>query len=144
MSDIEFRFKKTKGRPGAQIIGTIVSVTGRCWMGQKVGDTFELDGTVTGGLCGHLYHTIYPYLIMLEYGGGFPNDTANEWPGSQPELVCPDAYNQVRIQLRRGGIPEGRHPLYVKEMEREEKKWRKKLGKDSDRRVAEKPKKGQN
>jgi uncharacterized repeat protein (TIGR04076 family) len=137
--EIEFRFKKTKGRPGALIVGTIVGVKGRCWMGQKVGDTFELDGTVTGGLCGHLYHSIYPYLIMLEYGGSFPDDVADEWPGDRPEFVCPDAYNQVRIQLRRADTPEGRHPLYIKEMERDEKQWRRKLAKESTRKVAEKP-----
>lgn len=50
MSEIKFRFKETKGRPGAKIIGTIVSVKGRCWMGQKVGGTFELSGDKTNGM----------------------------------------------------------------------------------------------
>ena len=144
MSEAEFRFKETKGRPGALIIGTITDVKGRCWMGQKVGDTFELDGTHTGGLCGHLYHSIYPYLIMLEYGASFPDDAENEWPGDRPEFICPDTYNQVRIQLRRKDTGGERHPLYIKEMEREEKKWRKKLGKASGRKAAEEPTKGGN
>jgi uncharacterized repeat protein (TIGR04076 family) len=112
-----FQFKKTVGEPGAKIIGTIVSVKRHCWMGQKVGDTFELSGNKTGGLCGHLYHTIYPYLIMLEYGGGFPDDVANDWPGDRPEFICPDVHNQVRIQLRREGTEEGRHPLYDNDRE---------------------------
>jgi len=107
-----FEFKKTLGEPGVKIIGTIMSVKGRCWMGQKAGDAFELSGNKTGGLCGHLFHTIYPYLIMLEYGGSFPDDPANEWPGDRPEFICPDAYNQVRIQLRREDADPERHLLY--------------------------------
>ena len=110
-----FEFRKTLGEPGAKIIGTIISVKGRCWMGQKAGDTFELSGNKTGGLCGHLFHTIYPYLIMLEYGGSFPDDAANEWPGDRPEFIFPDAYNQVKIQLRPEGTEPGRHFLYEKD-----------------------------
>jgi len=117
MENKEFQFKQTLGRPGATILGTIVSVKRRCWMGHKAGDTFELSGNATGGLCGHLYHSIYPYLIMLEYGGSFPDDAANEWPGDRPEFVCPDVHNQVRIQLRHEGTEPGRHPLYDQDRE---------------------------
>ena len=108
----DFEFKETLGEPGAEVIGTIISVKRKCWMGNVPGRTFNLSGNKTDGLCGHLYHSIYPYLIMLEFGGGFPDDAANEWAGDYPEFICPDAYNQVRIQLRRAGTEEKRHELY--------------------------------
>ncbi len=117
MTRRKIQFKETLGRPGATVIGTIVSVKRRCWNGHKVGDTFELNGVEQNELCGHLYHTLYPYIIMLEYGGSFPDDAANEWPGERPEFICPDTHNQVRIQLRPEGTEPGRHPLYKKERE---------------------------
>ena len=108
----KFEFKETLGEPGSEVIGTIISVKRKCWMGNVPGRKFRLSGSKTDGLCGHLYHAIYPYLVMLEFGGGFPDDAANEWPGDYPEFICPDAYNQVRIQLRRADMKEKRHELY--------------------------------
>ena len=84
---------------GYTIIGTIKNVKGFCHMGHKKGDKIELDGHNTGGLCGFFYHDIFPYIIMLQFGGSFPK----EWGGDPDvvELECMDRFNAVKIELRR-------------------------------------------
>lgn len=83
---------------GYRVVGTITGAKGNCSWGHKVGDTFELSGHNTAGLCGFFYHDIFPYLIMLQFGGGFPK----EW--GDPDVVevqCVDLSNAVKIELRR-------------------------------------------
>ncbi len=84
---------------GYRVVGTIKAVKGTCSAGHKVGDKLELSGHNTAGLCGFFYHDIYPYLIMLQFGGSFPA----EWGGDQDvvELDCMDKWNLVTIELRR-------------------------------------------
>lgn len=83
---------------GYRVVGTIKAVKGSCSHGHKVGDELELSAHNTAGLCGFLYHDIYPYLVMLQFGGSFPA----EW-GDQDvvELDCMDKWNLVTIELRR-------------------------------------------
>ena len=83
---------------GYRVVGTIKAVKGTCSAGHKVGDKLELSGHNTAGLCGFFYHDIYPYLIMLQFGGSFPA----EW-GDQDvvELDCMDKWNLVTLELRR-------------------------------------------
>ena len=83
---------------GHRIVGTITSIKGQCSAGHKVGDKLELSAPSTAGLCGLFYHDICPYIIMLQFGGGFPLE------GEVPnviELECMDRANAVRIELRR-------------------------------------------
>ena len=83
---------------GYRVVGTIKSVNGDCPLGHKVGHKFELSGHSSGGLCGFLYHDIFPYLIMLQFGGALPA----EW--GDPDVVtldCPDQEHLVTIELRR-------------------------------------------
>ena len=83
---------------GNRVIGTIKAVKGTCSAGYKVGDQLELSGHSSGGLCGFLYHDIFPYVIMLQFGGGFPP----EW--GDPDVVevdCMDKANAVTIELHR-------------------------------------------
>jgi uncharacterized repeat protein (TIGR04076 family) len=83
---------------GYKVIGTIKTVKGHCNAGHKVGDVIELSGHNTGGLCGFFYHDIFPYIIMLQFGGSFPP----EW--GDPDVVvmdCMDRWNTVTIELRR-------------------------------------------
>ncbi len=83
---------------GYRVLGTIKSVTGTCAAGHKVGDVLSLSARNTGGLCGYLYHSVFPYLVMLQFGGGFPPEWGN------PEVVqmdCIDKANLVTIELRR-------------------------------------------
>ena len=83
---------------GYRLVGTIKAVKGACYIGHKVGEKFELSGHQSGGLCGFLYHDIFPYIIMLQFGGGFPP----EWGDTDViALDCLDKNNLVTIELRR-------------------------------------------
>ncbi len=81
---------------GHKITGTIKAVKGSCSFGHKAGDKLEISGYSPGGLCGFFYHDIFPYIVMLQFGGSFP------W-GDQDvlELECMDRTNAVTLELRR-------------------------------------------
>lgn len=81
---------------GYKVIGTITRVKGACSYGHKVGDRFELSGYTADGLCGFFYHDLYPYIIMLQFGGKFPD----AWGGDVMQFECMDRANAVRIELR--------------------------------------------
>lgn len=83
---------------GYRVVGTIKAVKGSCNAGHKAGDQVDLSVHNTGGLCGSFYHSIFPYVIMLQMGGGFPA----EW-GNPDVLVadCIDKMNAVTIELKR-------------------------------------------
>jgi uncharacterized repeat protein (TIGR04076 family) len=80
---------------GYKVIGTITGLKGTCAMGHKVGDRFELSGYTSAGLCGFFYYAIYPYIMMLQFGGKWPD----EWGGDVLEFDCPDRYNALTIKL---------------------------------------------
>lgn len=87
-----------KERIGYRVVGTIKEVKGFCSAGHKVGDQFELSGHNTSGICGFFYHDIFPYVIMLQFGGAFPAEWGNL---DVVELECMDRANAVKIELRR-------------------------------------------
>jgi uncharacterized repeat protein (TIGR04076 family) len=82
---------------GHRLVATIKSVKGTCHWNHKAGDSFEISAHDTAGLCGFFYHDIFPFILMLQFGGGF-----EEWgePDSV-ELQCLDKMNAVTIELRR-------------------------------------------
>ncbi len=83
---------------GNRVWATIRNVKGYCSMGHKVGDEFEISVHNTAGVCGFLYHDIFPHIMMLQFGGGFPES----WGGPDSvQLKCMDSYNEVTIELRR-------------------------------------------
>lgn len=85
-------------RIGHRVIGTIKSVRGSCSVGHQLGDQIELSGEITGGLCGFLYYQAFPFIVMLQFGGGFPL----EW--GDPDVIeveCMDKTNAVVLELRR-------------------------------------------
>jgi len=63
-----------------------------------VGDQFELSGYSPGGLCGCFYHDIFAFIVVLEYGGGFPSAWGNP-DVMQWEFI--DKANAVTMELRR-------------------------------------------
>ena len=83
---------------GYRVVGTITAIKGKCSAGHKVGDRIELDGHSSGGLCGFLYHDAFPYIIMLQFGGGFPEDWGNP---DVFEAECMDRVNAVKMELHR-------------------------------------------
>ena len=83
---------------GYRVKAEVISVKGTCSVGHKAGDTFYLSGHDTAGLCGFFYHDIFPYVVMLQFAGGFPVD----WGG--PDVVerdCMDRTNAVTLRLTR-------------------------------------------
>ena len=89
---------KSTTSPGNKVIATVKSVKGDCSWGHEAGDTFNISCHDTAGLCGFFYHDIYPYIAMLQFGGGFPETWGN------PDVVtveCMDRVNAVRLELRR-------------------------------------------
>jgi uncharacterized repeat protein (TIGR04076 family) len=87
-----------KPRVGYRVLGAIKGVKGHCHAGHKVGDVLELSGHDAGGLCGFLYHDAFPYIIMLQFGGGFPAEWGNP---DVVELDCMDKSNTVTVELKR-------------------------------------------
>ena len=89
--------QQEKFHVGHRVVATIKSVKGTCHWNHKAGDSFEISAHDTAGLCGFFYHDIFPFILMLQFGGGF-----EEWgePDSV-ELQCLDKMNAVTIELRR-------------------------------------------
>jgi uncharacterized repeat protein (TIGR04076 family) len=85
-------------RIGYRIVGEVKCIKGLCSAGHKVGDTFELSAHNADGLCGFLYHDIFPYVVMLQFGGGFPPEWGNP---DILELACMDRVNELVIELKR-------------------------------------------
>ena len=81
-----------------RLVAKVTAVKGDCEAGHKVGDEIELSGLSSGGLCGYLYHDIFPYIVMLEYGGGFPEEWGDP---DEIEFDCVDKENAVTVVLRR-------------------------------------------
>jgi len=89
---------KSTTTPGNKVIATVKSVTGNCPWGHEIGDTFAIDFRETAGLCGRLFHDIYPYIVMLEFGGEFPNASGNT---ATMTVECSDRVNKVTMELHR-------------------------------------------
>ena len=85
-------------RVGHRIVGTIKKVKGHCHAGHKTGQQFDLDVHDVSGVCGYLFHDALPYLVMLQFGGGFPSGWGDP---DVVEVECPDKKNAVTIELKR-------------------------------------------
>ena len=82
-------------RIGNKITGEIFRIQGNCGWGHKVGDKFDVSCHNTAGVCGFLYHGMFPDLQMLRFGGSWP------WGEDQnvKEVECIDRRNHVRLRL---------------------------------------------
>ena len=80
---------------GKKVIGEVFGLKGHCNMGHKVGDRFELSAYNNGGLCGFFYYALYPYIMMLQFGGKWPDS----WGGEVLEFDCPDRYNLLSVRI---------------------------------------------
>jgi uncharacterized repeat protein (TIGR04076 family) len=65
---------------------TLISQSGRCLNGHKVGDEFLVGRTTPGGLCMGAFASLLPYITTLRFGGSFP------WEKNADEgtFCCPD------------------------------------------------------
>lgn len=82
---------------GFRVIGTFIGLKGHCHAGHKVGDQIALSAHNANGLCGFFYYTLYPYIMMLQFGGKWPDS----WGGDVLEFDCPDRHNALTIRLTR-------------------------------------------
>ncbi len=78
------------------LIARVVEAKGKCGAGHAKGDVIELDCTMPGGMCGYLYHQIFPSLQTLEGGGKMP-----WWEGEGFTAVCPDPENTITLSVAR-------------------------------------------
>lgn len=70
---------------------------GKCRSGHKIGDRFEISCLDAAGMCGWLYHDLFPHLLTFEHGGNLP-----WWNGDViEEYECPDRRTQIKIRLER-------------------------------------------
>jgi uncharacterized repeat protein (TIGR04076 family) len=79
------------------VIARIISQTGKCEAGHKVGDEFLMGQHTPPGMCAWAYHTLFPFAQVLQFGGTFP------WEKDSDTAVvpCPDPMNITIFELRR-------------------------------------------
>ena len=90
---------ETKSTHGYKVTGTIKSIKGHCNAGHKVGDEFQITGRDAAGLCGWLYYSIFPNVVILQTGGDPWGDGVRVEKGLL--MRCPDIDNEVTIELKR-------------------------------------------
>lgn len=75
----------------------ISSIAGECQAGHYVGEKILIDNvTLSGYLCPHALHSLWPYVITLQMGGKFT------WgDGDCTDIACPDAQNRVIFNVYR-------------------------------------------
>ena len=72
----------------------VIENKGHCNHGHKLGDVLDVDCNNAGGMCGFFYHSIFPQLNVMEFGGKYP------WaPDGELILECPDRANAVVVKL---------------------------------------------
>ncbi|MDI6690636.1 MAG: TIGR04076 family protein [Candidatus Bathyarchaeota archaeon] len=86
-----------------RLVGKVVKVQGECIAGHHVGEEFDFtlfsekrEIHKTPQVCGFLYHSLFPYLVTLQFGGSFP------WEKDKNKFIagCPDNYKVV-VKIRR-------------------------------------------
>ena len=80
---------------GIKLKAEVVGLKGTCNAGHKVGDTFDLSCWDTGGMCGWLYHALFPTLNVMQFEGSYP------WGTDETVFNCPDSYNLLTVKVRR-------------------------------------------
>ena len=88
----------TQERPrfGDRIEAEVVEIKGNCSWGHTVGQKMDVSCHDTAGVCGMLYHEMFPTLSVLQFGGQYPWGEAGI-----AEVECPDRHNSVKLRLRR-------------------------------------------
>lgn len=75
---------------------TVIRQEGTCNAGHQVGDKFVFEGTIPPDLCPAAWHSLYPYLRTIRFGGNFPWEKEGE-----AHVACPDPFNPVVFKLER-------------------------------------------
>jgi len=75
----------------------VISQSGKCEAGHKVGDEFVASGMCPENLCTWAFNTIFPYFQVLMCNGSFP------WEKDPQKctVACGDPENPVVFELSR-------------------------------------------
>ncbi len=75
----------------------VKSVAGECQAGHKTGEEIIVDNvTLSGYLCPHALHSLWPYIMVLQMRGKFP------WgDGDSTTIACPDGDNLAIFEISR-------------------------------------------
>lgn len=75
----------------------VISQSGKCEAGHKIGDEFVASGMCPGNLCTWAFNTIFPYFQVLMCDGSFP------WEKDPQKctVACGDPENPVVFELSR-------------------------------------------
>ncbi len=82
-----------------KVVARVISQKGKCHLGHRVGDEFEIGHVTPTGMCSWAFYILFPSATVLQYGGSFP------WESDPDKAVvaCPDSTNPVVFELRRIG-----------------------------------------
>ncbi len=80
-----------------EVSAKVVSQKGHCAVGHKVGDEFVIGETAPKGMCCWAFYTIFPFVSVLQLGGGFPWEEKSD----ETTVACPDPGNPVVFALKR-------------------------------------------
>jgi len=80
-----------------EIAAKVVSQKGTCAAEHKVGEEWVIGGKTPQGICIGAFDSLYPYVLVLRFGGTFPWETDPD----VTTVVCPDPENPVVFELRR-------------------------------------------
>jgi uncharacterized repeat protein (TIGR04076 family) len=82
-----------------EVRAKVVSVTGTCELGHRVGDVVVFTDTgVAGRICVHALYSMMPKVFAMMFNADFP------WARDHPDTLthpCPDAANPVVFELTR-------------------------------------------
>lgn len=78
-----------------EFVAKVISVKGLCAAGHNIGDEFVINTHKTGGICGFVYHDLFPVLMAAVMGGTIP------WWESPDEgtYECSDKKNLVTFKI---------------------------------------------
>jgi uncharacterized repeat protein (TIGR04076 family) len=89
----------TMAKKVKEVRAKVVSVTGTCELGHRVGDVVVFtDKGVVGPLCVHALYSMMPKVFAMMFNADFP------WAREHPDNLthpCPDADNPVVFELTR-------------------------------------------
>ena len=81
----------------AEVTAKVISQKGTCVAGHKVGDTFVFGHQTPADMCDAAYHTLHPFVWVLQFDGSFPWEKDKD----RATVACPDAENPVIFELER-------------------------------------------